>query len=158
MKRVLLIVMLGVFAAMAVLFVLGWLNSPVQARRDAFEVQLAQMIPPDFQVNSGQNPEFEEWQRAIADQSKLWQPLFAPQAPPAPPPNLAEALAGVIPTKDEVGVGDGRKVLIQVDGRKDWYTVGQQVKGCAIREITEKTILFSVAQGGQEYGIELPRR
>ncbi|MCC6490565.1 MAG: hypothetical protein IT364_23975 [Candidatus Hydrogenedentes bacterium] len=158
MKRVGLIVMLGAFAAMAALFVLGWANSPVQTRRSAMEAQLAQLVPPDFTFGTDQSPEYEAWQRAITSQPKLWEPLLKPQAAPPPPPNLAEALAGVVPTRNEVGSGANRKVQIQVEGRKDWYTVGQQVKGCAIREITDTAVLFTVIQGGQEYGIALPRR
>ncbi|MCC6698049.1 MAG: hypothetical protein IT365_20675 [Candidatus Hydrogenedentes bacterium] len=158
MKRVGYILIFGAFAAMAILFVLSWMNSPVETHRTALESQLDQLPPPDFQFNNAQNPEYEAWQRTIASQPKLWEPLLKPQAAPTPPPNLAEALAGVAPTRNEVGSGPTRKVQIQVDGRKEWYTTGQQVKGCAIREITDTAVLFTVVQDGQEYGIALPRR
>ncbi len=148
----------GVLAAIAVLFVLDLVKSPVKTDREAFDYQVAYIEVPELDFGDTKNPEFEEWQRIINSQPKLWEPLFRPQPRTGPPPNLAQQLAGVFPTRNEIGVGPDRKVQIQVDGQPNWYTVGQQIKGCAIKEITNSTVVFSVTHGGQEYGIALPRR
>lgn len=158
MQRVAAILAAGILAAIALLLVLGWVHSPVDAERVAFEKRLSQMDVPDWRFDDNQDPEFDAWQHAIAAQPRLWEPLLRPESKGAPPPVLANILAGVVPTRNEIGAGDSRKVQIQVDGVKDWYTKGQQIKGCTIKEITDATVLFSMAQGAQEFGIALPRR
>ena len=158
MHRVATILAAGILAAITLLFVLGWVHSPVVAERVAFDRRVGQIDVPNWQFDDNQDPEFGAWQHAIAAQPRLWEPLLRPEAKGAPPPDLANILAGVVPTRNEIGAGDSRKVQIQVEGVKDWYTKGQQIKGCTIKEITDATVLFSVAQGAQEFGIALPRR
>lgn len=158
MQRSLFIVGAGALVAILILFVLGWVKSPVREQRQSFKGQLDQIVIPDMQFGETQDPEYDAWQQAIANRPKLWQPLMRPQERKAPPPALAQILANVSPTRTEIGSGASRKVQIRVGGRPDWYTVGQQINGCTIKEITDTTVLFSVVQAGQEYGIPLPRR
>lgn len=148
----------GVLAGIAILIVLGIIKSPVKDKRQSFQYQLEQMIVPEIQFGDAENPEFDRWQMAIAAQPKLWEPLYKPQAQAAPPPNLAQQLNGVVPTRSGIGSGASQKVQITVDGQPNWYAVGDQIKGCVIKEITATTVLFTVTQSGQEYGIALPRR
>jgi hypothetical protein len=158
MNRYATILGAGVLAGIFVLFILGVLNSPVKADRDAFEYQLRSIAVPDLQFGDPESPEFDGWLQTIATRAKLWEPLFRPQAQGPPPPNLAQQLAGVFPSRNQIGSGETQKVEIQVDGRSGWYVVGQQIKGCEIKEFTDTVVLFSVAQGGLEYRIALPRR
>lgn len=148
----------GILAAIVILIVLGILNSPIREMRKSFQYQLEQIVVPEMQFGDAENPEFDRWQMAIAAQPKLWEPLYKPQAQAAPPPNLAQQLNGVLPTRSGIGTGDSRKVQIQVDGQSNWYAVGDQIKGCVVKEISDTTVLFTVTQDGQEYGIALPRR
>jgi len=148
----------GLLAGIAVLFVLGIVNSPVKDKRANLRYQLEQIVIPEMQFGDAQNPEFDRWQMAIAAQPKLWEPLYRPQAQAAPPPNLAQQLNGVVPTRSDIGTGSSMKVQIHVDGQPSWYAAGDRIKGCVIKEITGTTVLFTITQDGQEYGIALPRR
>jgi hypothetical protein len=75
-----------------------------------------------------------------------------------PPPDLAQVLAGVEPTRNTMGTGPTQKVQIRVDGARGWYAKGDQIKGCTIEEIAEAHVVFSTVHNGQKYGVPLPRR
>lgn len=147
-----------ILAGLLLLLALGMAMNPVRERRARLERRIANTSPPAVHFDFSTDPEFETWQRMISSQPGLWRPLVAAPKATAPPPLLEQMLAGVEPTPNEMGSGDRLRVQVRVDGRKDWYSVGQQIKGCTIREIAKDYIQFSVVQGGTEYRMNLPRR
>lgn len=158
MNRYVTILGAGLLAGIVLMCVLGVVLSPVRADREAFEYQVQNIEVPDIRFGDAENPEFNEWQLTIATHANLWQPLFRPRAQEAPPPNLAQQLNGVIPTRNEIGTGPSRKIQIVVDGQPAWYVVGQQIRGCEIKEFTDSAVVFAIVQGGTEYRIALPQR
>jgi hypothetical protein len=148
----------GILAGLSLLLVVGMALNPVRERRALLERRVANASPPPLHFDFSTDPEFETWQRMVSAQPGLWRPLVAAPKVAPPPPLLEQMLAGVEPTPNEMGFGERLRVQIRVDGRKDWYSVGQQIKGCTIREITKDYIQFSVVQGGTEYRLNLPRR
>lgn len=147
-----------VLAASLILLVLGSVRSPVAAERARFESELAAIQAPELDLEMEDAGAFEIWQRAIASNPRLWQPLTTAPARMLPPPDLAQVLAGVEPTRNTMGTGPTQKVQIRVDGARGWYTRGDQIKGCTIEEITDAHVVFSAVHNGQKYGIPLPRR
>lgn len=145
-------------AAMAVFFVLGLVRNPTLAARKEIERQLADVANGEIDLSLASDAESAEWQRGISGRPNIWGPLVPPQKVEAPPPSLQDMLRGVEPTRNKIGSGAAMKVQIRVDGKKEYYGVGDQVKGCAIKEITDAHVLFTLVKDGKTYGIPLPRR
>ena len=141
-----------------VLLMLGVVRNPVQGQRQQFAQRMAELTTPEFDSDFASDPEFEAWQKSVSTRPKLWGPLVAAPQAVAAPPALQEMLAGVEPTRNKLGSGESLKIQISVDGKKDWFTKGQQVKGCTLEEITEGDVLFTLVQGGQKHGMRLPRK
>ena len=145
-------------AAMAVLFVIGLVRNPTQAARKEIERQLAEAAESGVDLALEPDTESSEWQRSISGRPIIWGPLVPPQKVEAPPPSLADKLRGVEPTRNKIGSGPTLKVQIRVDGRKDYYGVGDQIKECTIKEITDAHVLFTLVHEGKTHGIPLPRK
>ncbi|NUM56527.1 MAG: hypothetical protein HUU46_23085 [Candidatus Hydrogenedentes bacterium] len=141
-----------------VLFVAGFVRNPVLAERQRFERELAENAPTEIDISLERDPDFENWQRVVSSRANLWGPLVPPQKVEAPAPMLAEILAGVEPTRNKIGTGDSMKVQIRVDGKKDFYGKGDQIKGCTINEITDADVVFTLVKDGKTHGIRLQRR
>lgn len=148
----------AVLAVLIVMLLIGFLQNPVEARRADLERRLSELSPVEPEFDLGADAKFEEWQQSVAARARLWGPLIPPQKAEAAPPALQQMLAGVEPTRNTMGSGDSAKVQIRVDGKKDWYAKGQQVKGCTIAEITPNDILFTVTQDERVHGMRLPRK
>ena len=145
-------------AALAVLLVAGFVRNPTQAARKEFERQLAESAPSGIDINLESGPNLETWQRAVSGRAELWGPLVPPQKAEAPAPMLLEMLKGVEPTNRTLGSGSTQRIQIKVDGKKEYYGKGQQVKGCTIEEITANDVLFTLVQDGKVHGTRLPRK
>ncbi|MDZ4860308.1 MAG: hypothetical protein SGI88_15125 [Candidatus Hydrogenedentes bacterium] len=148
----------GVLALCVVLFVAGLVRNPVKAKRQQFDQRIAEASPEELNLDFNAGAEFEQWQQNVSARPKLWQPLVPPPAVVAPPPALLQMLAGVEPTRNTMGSGDTIRVQIRVDGKKEWFSKGQSIKGCTLQEITDTEVLFTVVQQGQTHGIRLPRK
>jgi hypothetical protein len=145
-------------AAMLVLLIVGFIRNPARAARIEFERTLAQSATDSVDINLARDPDFENWQRSISSRASLWGPLVPPQKAVAPAPKLQEMLQGVEPTRNTMGSGPSMRVQIRVDGKKEWFSKGQQAKGCTIEEITPNDVLFTLIQGSEKHGIRLPRK
>lgn len=143
---------------LAVLLVVGFVRNPTHALRRDFERQLAEDVPNEIDVDLARDPNFENWQRVVSSRANLWGPLVPPPKMEAPKPILAEILTGVEPTRNKIGSGEGVKVQIRVDGKKDFYARGDQIKGCTISEITDSDVMFTMVKDGLTHGIRLQRR
>lgn len=145
-------------ACMLALLIAGFVRNPVNAKRQQFERQLADATPEEIDIDLSVDPKFEAWQQSISARAKLWGPLVPPPKVDAPPPALQQMLAGVEPTRNTMGSGPTTRIQVRVDGKKDWFGVGQQVKGCTIEEITPTDVLFTVVQDNVKHGIRLERK
>ena len=145
-------------AAMAVLFVVGLVRNPTQAARKEIERQLAEVAESEIDIAFAPDAKSGEWQRSISGHPNTWGPLVPPQKVEAPPPSLQDRLRGVEPTRNKIGAGATMKVQIRVDGKKEYYGVGEQIKGCTIKEIADAHVLFTLVHEGKTHGIPLPRR
>ncbi len=145
-------------ATLLALLIAGIVRNPTQAARKEFKRQLADSAPDAIDIKLDSDPNVENWGRSISSRANLWGPLVPPQKAEAPAPMLQEMLKGVEPTNRTLGSGDKQRIQIRVDGKNEYYSKGQQVKGCTIQEITPTDVLFTLAQDGQQYGIRLPRK
>ncbi|HRK34030.1 MAG TPA: hypothetical protein PLJ47_05480 [Candidatus Hydrogenedentes bacterium] len=140
------------------LFIVGLVQNPVQARRQQFELALAEAPPLELNLDLNAGSEFEAWQQSVSGRPRLWQPLMEPPKIDAPPPELQKMLGGVEPTRNTMGSGDTLRIQIKVDGKREWFSKGHQVKGCTIQDINDNEVMFTVVQDGRTHGIRVPRR
>lgn len=155
-------------AAWAVMCV-GWIalqavRNPMHAREDALETTLAGVAGNSIDLPNSAKPPLLMLRPQIVGKKALWSELVA--APPAPPkpqadPNLKEKLKGVTATRQTIARGDAVLVKFYLgpqDKAGAWKTVGEDINGLTIREITTEAVVFGIKQGEKEYTVELPRR
>lgn len=145
-------------AILGVVLVVGFFRNPVRAERSKFDRTLADSASSDVGIDLSPDPDFTKWQRVVSSRADLWGPLVPPQKVAPPPPAMQAMLAGVEPTRNTMGSGENMRIQIRVDGKKEWFSKGQQVKGCTIEELTDADVLFTLVQDGAKHGIRLPRK
>ena len=153
MKRFLLPLGVLLLLALVALLVVGFYTRTVIAETTRVAGELEYLPPPPYAPDSTE-ADSSAWRNDVTVRADVWEPLVAAAVQAAPPPNLSALLAGVQPKRNKMA----DKIQIIVDGKKDWYGQGQQIKGCTIKEITDASVLFSLLQGGQEYNVSIPRR
>jgi hypothetical protein len=93
---------------------------------------------------------------AILERPELWRRLIPPPPPEKKKPDLAKMLRGVTPTR----VSIGSKVEIRMSPRDrsgELLTIGDNVKGARIKQITDDAVVFEVVEGGESYTHRLKR-
>lgn len=171
MKRAELFIGVACALIVAVSLGVGGLSAsrnPMRDRLPDFELDFAAIayVPEEYVTDSDLN--YSEIVPGIVGKSTLWKELVPPPPPPAPKPkpvkkpNLVKMLQGVVASSrmeiTEAGGGTLIYVKTQEDRRGSWLSVGDEVKGLTIKEITKEAVVFSFMSNNKEYTHSLPRR
>ncbi len=155
---------LGVLAVALAGIVMNALGDPLAGKRAELQERLAQ-VPKSIQVPDPEGWQFDKWQESLARKPGLWDALIPeppppPPAPPAPPkpPDLKEMLAGVRPTRQQIG-GKKLKLITPENPKGAWVNIGEQVKGCTLQSFDKMQVTFSLfwTQGNKELTYSIPR-
>ena len=150
----------AVLAALAVALAALLVNSPVSARRRGLEAELEAARRVEFTRPPRVDLPYDRFHQQITGKTALWSPVAeAPQAPEKPP-EWDKILQNVRPTRQQIGAGPTRKVKVMMgpnDRQGRWVTVGENINGATVSEITDTHIVFRIQQGGKEYTHNLGR-
>ncbi len=101
----------------------------------------------------------------IKDRPQVWDALIPPPPPPPEPkkpdpvpPNSRKMLKGIRASRNQVG----QRVGLVMPGHKrpDFFSVGDRVSGCALKEFNDTAVVFSYywAEGGKELTYRIYRK
>jgi hypothetical protein len=151
----------------AALFVMKFVNNPLDSRRLALANDLRTIKPveEDYSVKGPEN--YDALRDAITAKRAIWTELIKP--PPPPPPRVV-----VIPPPDfkkllrKVSVARGGRVkkagvVIKVRFHQKgggirglMHEVGDTINGCEILSFNEDSVTFGINQKGKKYTYDLP--
>lgn len=157
-------------AAIALIGVMGlrFGSNPMDERAHALENDLAKISTKEVTFDTTPNYDFESLQRTIRKKPKLWMELVPPPPPPppkkkkivqVPPPDLANMLQGVSPTRQQLRKKGQLMVLIKTpkDPRGHYHSVGDVIQGLTILKIEKTSVVFSMSRNGRTYTHSLRR-
>lgn len=140
-------------------------SNPMDDRRHALENDLAKISTKEVAFETTPNYDFESLQGTIRKKPKLWMELVSPPPPPpkkivqVPPPDLANMLQGVSPTRQQLRKKGQLMVLIKTpkNPRGSYHSVGDVIQGVTISKIDKTSVVFSMSRNGKTYTHSLPR-
>jgi len=161
MQRIGYLIAFALIAGLAALIGLNVLSSPVDARREAFEIRLGDARASDPLAKFEEQVDYEEIQNSISSKSNLWAPLTKPKTVAAKPPDLEKMLEGVTISRNAVGSGADIKIKIMSQDNRNgqWVGVGGKVRGLTIKSIDGRrgAVKFMQLFQGREYTYTLTR-
>jgi type II secretory pathway component PulC len=147
----LLILIVG---AVALFFVFN----PMERHRVALAAELGKIQPEDVPFPKPSR-DYEKWVQQIAGKPNLWKELVEAPPPPEPvkppDPKLEEMLKGVTIGRQQIG--SKVKIMKPDDQRGQFYTVGDTINGCTIKEISKTDVTFSLTFEGKELLYKMQR-
>jgi hypothetical protein len=159
MQRIGYLIAFALIAGLAVLIGLNVLSSPVEARREAFEIRLEEALTTNLLVKPSEQVDYEDIQHSITSKPNLWAPLTKVQRAAAKPPNLEQMLEGVSISRNTIGSGADIKIKImsQDNRRGAWVSIGGNVRGLTVKSIDSrrKSVTFMKLFQGREYTFTL---
>lgn len=140
-------------------------KNPMDEKRQALEDDLAKISAKEVSFQTTHNYDFESLQGSIRKKPKLWMELVPPPPPPkkkivqVPPPDLANMLQGVSPTRQQIRKKGQLMVLIKTpqNPRGNYHIVGDVIQGVTISKIEKTSVVFSLSRNGKTYTHSLPR-
>ena len=143
-------------------------SNPMNERRLTLENDLARISTKEVAFETTPNYDFESLQQTIRKKPKLWMELVPPPPPPpptpkkivqVPPPDLANMLQGVSPTRQQLRKKGQVMVLIKTpkNPRGNYHSVGDVIQGVTISKIDKTSVVFSLSRNGKTYTHSLPR-
>ena len=150
----------------ATLFVMKFVDNPLDGRRIALANDLRTIKPveEDYSVKGPEN--YDALRDAIADKRAIWTELIEPPPPPPPrqvvipPPDWEKLLRKVFVARGRVKKGGVVvKVRFHHKGggvRGVMYEIGDTINGCEILSFNKDSVTFGITQNGKKYTHDLP--
>ncbi len=166
LERIAIAICVAATLGSAALFVMKFVNNPLDGRRIALanDLRTIKTVEEDYSVKATEN--YDALRDAITDKRAIWTELIEPPPPPPPrvvvipPPDFEKLLDKVFVARGRVKKG-GLVVKVRFHHKGGgvrglMHEIGDTINGCEILSFNKDSVTFGISQNGKKYTHDLP--